>query len=209
MEVVRALFQPDYSFARAFQIHSETNWPEGDRGGRERANSLSVLRLLGAYWSMTKQEQVRRGFCSPGSGHERTARGRIFYTALRERRIMSREEVDARLEELRAPPAKAKAGGKQPPSKSSGAARTTAAPPHPSGRYLLPPGTRGARSGPQTVRQRPTIKGPQGPPQRPDSPHHPSSKVNPGGVGVGEEVSLRQTVTPTSPCGGNIDQQDR
>ena len=120
MEVIRALFQPDYSFARAFQTHSEANWSEGERGSMERANSLSLLRLLGAYWSMTKREQVRRGFCSPGSGHERTARGRLFYAALREGRIMSREEVDDRLEELRTGPAKNKAGGKQKP-KSSGA----------------------------------------------------------------------------------------
>ena len=158
MEVVRALFQPDYSFARAFQIHSDTNWPEGDRGGRERANSLSLLRLLGAYWSMTKREQVRRGFCSPGSGHERTARGRIFYTALRERRIMSAEDIDARLEELRAPhPAKAKAGGKQQPSKSSGAARTTAAPPPP--QRSIPPPSRYPGS-------------PERAPNRQATPHH-------------------------------------
>ena len=140
MEVVRALFQPDYSFARAFTTHRDTDW--AFEGEAARKKSIVLLRLLGAYWSLTKAQQVRRGLCQPGSGHDRTSRGRIFYTALREGRVLSREQIDQRLDELRQGSARAQSSDRLPVKSGSGAdkSKSKSAPsrPPPS---LLPPVT--------------------------------------------------------------------
>ena len=86
------MMNPDNGFRRFWDQFREMDFGRGERGRRAKEDALEELRKLANNWLLTVAEKKRRRLIGPNG--DRNARGRHFYSNLRNGTVLSEQALD-------------------------------------------------------------------------------------------------------------------
>ena len=91
----RLLMNPDNGFVGFWEEFRATSFGDDETGRRDKEEAKRKLRALANMWLLSGEEKKRRGLV--GGNGDRNSRGKHFYGALRQGRILTAAELDERL----------------------------------------------------------------------------------------------------------------
>ena len=88
----RLLLNPDNGFLKFWEEFRRANFGDDEEGRMDKEDAIRRLRALANHWLLSGKEKLRRGLV--GGNGDRNSRGKHFYGALRQGRILTAAELD-------------------------------------------------------------------------------------------------------------------